>query len=378
MPLYINGKEILPRQDYLQLELNSTKPTQQGQFYWDDQDSTININLDGEDVVLQVGQETVLRALNKTGVAIPNGSVVYIDGAQGNRPTIALADADSYTTSLKVIGLTTEDTDNNEYGFVTIFGIVRGLNTVGYDEGDCVYLSSTAGEFTKTMPVDGKARILIGMVIKSHASDGWICVRVAENKYMFGDVDNTNYAYFESNGFLVNKGTALYWRDIDFPILIRSTGTNIPTLETLQGNITAPQWQVNDFNVCEGQELVHEWKEGSQVNWHIHMITNGTDTTDRFVKWEIEWFWVNGNDVISATDTQSYEYTIPANTPDKKMIIVPIYQWTPTNAKIAGHVYARLRRIASTGTAPTNNPWCTMLQLHIQCDTLGSRTISAK
>ena len=178
--------------------------------------------------------------------------------------------------------------------------------------------------------------------------------------------------------YILYNGATSYWVDIDFPVIIRTTGVGIPTLETVQGNISAPQWQVNDYSVCEGQELIHPWKEGSEVNWHCHMITNGLDTADRFVKWEVEWFWINPSGAISATQTQSHEYTIPANTTDKTMFIVPIYAWTPTNGHIGGHVYARLKRITSTGLAPTNNPWCTMLQLHVECDTAGSREISAK
>jgi len=30
------------------------------------------------------------------------------------------------------------------------------------------------------------------------------------------------------------------WVDVDFPILIRTTGAGIPTLATINGNITAP------------------------------------------------------------------------------------------------------------------------------------------
>jgi len=37
-----------------------------------------------------------------------------------------------------------------------------------------------------------------------------------------------------------------------------------------------------------------------------------------------------------------------------------------------------LKRLASVGTAPTANPFCEMLQLHIKCDTAGSREITTK
>lgn len=180
------------------------------------------------------------------------------------------------------------------------------------------------------------------------------------------------------NGILGLSNSGLYWRDIDFPIVIRTTGTNIPTLTTLQGNITAPQWQVNDYNVCEGQELVHEWKEGSSCYWHCHIITNGVDTTNRYIKWEVEYFWVNVNGQISTTTIDTIEFTIPADTPTKTMYVVSISSFLPIGGKIGAHVYARLRRITSTGTSPSNDPWCTMLQMHVLCDTLGSSNIGTK
>lgn len=191
--------------------------------------------------------------------------------------------------------------------------------------------------------------------------------------------NSTNNTTVDSTGFLSLSGTGLYWRDIDFPIIVRTTGTNIPSLATLNGNITAPQWQVNDFNQCESQEFVHEWLEGSAVYFHIHLTTNGLDASNRFVRFEIEYGYVTPSSqwVFSAT-MDSGDLTIPANTPDKTMLILSIGNFTPTNVKIGGHCIARLKRIASTGTAPTNNPWVPMLQMHIQCDTLGSRQIASK
>jgi hypothetical protein len=205
-----------------------------------------------------------------------------------------------------------------------------------------------------------------------------------------GDIryaDGTNWNPDAGAGVYVFNGTSWVrigpggteWVDIDFPIIIRTTGTNIPTLATLQGNITAPQWQVNDFNVCEGQELVHGWSEGSRVYFHIHMITGGTNVDDRYVNWEVEYTWANiGDAVPTTTVVTSGDYKIEANTPALTHRIVSIANWVPTGGKIGAHVYARLKRIAAAGTAPTANPFCTMLQLHIECNTLGSTAISTK
>jgi len=168
------------------------------------------------------------------------------------------------------------------------------------------------------------------------------------------------------------------WTDIDFPIIIRTTGPNIPTLQTLNGNITMPQWAVNAFNVCESQEFVHGWKEGTEVFWHLHLTTNGVDATDRFVRFTVEYGYVDvmGQWVFPAV-LNSGDILIPANTPTRTMMIMPLGSFTPP-IKIAGHSVARLVRVASTGAAPTNNPWIPMLQQHIQLDTIGSRTIGAK
>lgn len=183
---------------------------------------------------------------------------------------------------------------------------------------------------------------------------------------------------FEKDGTYVAEGNATYWRDIDFPVIIRTVAANKPTLAVLQGNITAPQWAVNDYYVCDGQELVHEWKEGSTLYWHLHMTTNGSDTEDRYIQWEVEYAWSNVNSQLSANTIITHEFLIPANTPDRTMFLVGVGNFTPAGCRIGGHVYARLRRIASAGTAPTSNPFCTMLQLHAECDTLGSREISSK
>jgi hypothetical protein len=166
--------------------------------------------------------------------------------------------------------------------------------------------------------------------------------------------------------------------DIDFPILIRTTGVGIPTLSTLNGNITAPQWQVNDFNVCESQETIHGWNQQTELEWHIHLTTNGLDATDRYVRFEIEYGYVSPDNawVFPAVFT-SPDLLIPANTTSKTMFIFDLTSFTPT-AGLGGHIIARLKRVASVGAAPTANPWIPMLQAHVLTDTIGSRTTIAK
>jgi hypothetical protein len=188
----------------------------------------------------------------------------------------------------------------------------------------------------------------------------------------------SDYTQIETDGTIKFVGAATVWQDIDFPIIIRTTGANIPTLATLKGNITAPQWGVNDFSVCEGQEMIHAWREGSEVQWHVHVVTGGTDTSDRYIRFEIEWTWAAFNGALpTTTTTTSADLLIPANTADRTHLIFEISKVTFAGT-IGSHVWARLKRVAAAGTAPTANPFCSMMQMHVECDTVGSRSISTK
>lgn len=178
----------------------------------------------------------------------------------------------------------------------------------------------------------------------------------------------------EADGSWKANGAGTTYEDIDFPIVIRTTGAGIPALATFQGNLTMAQWQVNDYNVCEVGEMKHPWKEGSTAYWHVHVWMNGSDTTNRYLNFEIEFTGADVNSQIPAnTIVSSGDFLLPANTPAPYHHVIPIYAWTPAGMHIAAHVKPRLKRIASSGTAPTSNPFCEMMQLHIECDRNGSR-----
>jgi hypothetical protein len=139
--------------------------TNVGQLYWDVTNVTASIPLNAN-VTMQIGQEMYIRARNNTGVQINDGQVVYINDAQGNNPTIALANADSVTTS-EVVGIATENIAHNGTGFVTTFGIVNGINTSGYNDGDILYLSATNGTITNVIPSPPHNVVKVGIALNS-------------------------------------------------------------------------------------------------------------------------------------------------------------------------------------------------------------------
>lgn len=146
---------------------NAITPTV-GQIYWDTSEGVPSVNLDTTNgVTLSLGTESYVRVVNKTGVQVNDGQVVYINGAQGNRPTIALAKADTVGTS-RIIGVATQNIADNAEGFITISGDVHGYDTSSFAAGDVLYLSATtAGLLTKTAPASPNNIVIVATACNS-------------------------------------------------------------------------------------------------------------------------------------------------------------------------------------------------------------------
>jgi len=160
----------------------------EGLMYWNTEDGTLNLGMPGGSVNLQIGQEMLLRAKNETGAPITNGQLVYISGGTGNNAIISLAKADAEITSATTIGMATEAIADSHFGYVTLIGLVRDVNTISYTAGTSLYLSAaTAGAYTSTKPVAPNHLVTIGVVIRQHATEGVIFVRI-DNGYELSEL----------------------------------------------------------------------------------------------------------------------------------------------------------------------------------------------
>lgn len=174
------------------------------------------------------------------------------------------------------------------------------------------------------------------------------------------------------------KGTEVVYNDLLFPLIPKATGAGNPSLATLVGNLQAYAFAVNDAIQCESSELLHFWKEGTQISFHVHWATGGTDAAETGVKWEIEYAWSDINGVFSSSTTISAEETIAANTTAKTHLLTAVGTYTPSGGKIGSQLAMRLKRITAAGTAPAANPLALQVGVHVQMDTLGSRQIATK
>ena len=209
----------------------TTTPSATGAIFWDSGNKSPSVNLDA-DVVLQLGQENVALVYNGTGSTITNGSVVAVSGAQGQRPSVVLADADSEALSAPTLGIATEDIANGAEGFVTTFGFVRGLDTSAFTAGDPIYLSQTAGQFTATRPSAPAHTVALGWVIKINASSGEVFVNI-NNGWELDELHNVKITSPTGGQIFTYDQTNGYWKNTSL-----SAGTGMTVTPTTGGALT--------------------------------------------------------------------------------------------------------------------------------------------
>lgn len=171
-----------PQFDALSFNINNSLVSGVGKMRWNDESGTLEFGLAGETVNLQIGQESVIRVRNRSNSNMNNGQLVSISGGTGKYPEVILSRADSVDKKC-VIGMLTEDISSNGFGYVTIFGLVRDINTTGslygetWQEGDELFLSSTiSGGLTKNEPNAPNYGVFVGVVVNVSADEGIIFV----------------------------------------------------------------------------------------------------------------------------------------------------------------------------------------------------------
>ena len=162
-----------------------------------------------------VANTTTLKCLvrNITGATIPKRSVVYINGASGNRPTINYAQADGESTSSKTFGLTESDILHNGVGYVVVEGQLQNVDTSMFIEGQLLYLSpTTPGGVTTTKPSAPQHLVFIGYVVRAHPTEGIIEVKI-QNGFELQELHNVAINGAADGQALVYEGATGLWKN---------------------------------------------------------------------------------------------------------------------------------------------------------------------
>lgn len=148
---------------------------------------------------------------NQSGATMTAGTIVYISGATGNKPLITKALATGDATSAQTFGLVQANIANNADGYVVVIGNITDIDTSALTEGQQLYLSgTTAGAYTTTKPYAPTHLVYIGIVLRSHPTQGIIGVKI-QNGYEMDELHNVDAQSPSNNDILsYNTSTSLW------------------------------------------------------------------------------------------------------------------------------------------------------------------------
>jgi len=170
--------------------------------------------------------------------------------------------------------------------------------------------------------------------------------------------------------------------DLQFAITYAKVpAANYPNWEAFTTNTMEYAFGIDEYIDLQANELPHWWKQGTAGNVHLHFTikTIQNSGADRFAKFSI---WIAYADVNEAWVEQAvltYEKTIPTGTAAMTNLYLAMGDATLTNYLIGGQVKIRVKRIAATGgTEYADDVFITQVGMHLQKDTMGSRTETTK
>jgi hypothetical protein len=159
--------------DYLDFSENGPANLTPRRLTWNSADGCVDIGMGYDGVIQQVGLETYYRI--KASADITNGQCVMYTGAVGASGVITAApSATGLTEGLRVMGVATMDIPNNQFGYITNFGLVRGINTTGasvgetWADGDILYYNPAyTGGLTNVRPTSPNEVVVVAAVINA-------------------------------------------------------------------------------------------------------------------------------------------------------------------------------------------------------------------
>jgi len=313
---------------YVQFSTASTATSSVAKLTWNDVDGTLDLGLKGGNVTLQIGQEEVIRVVNKTGSNLleSNYQVVRIrasseGGAQGQRLAVLLAQSNNKLNHSGILGIVTENIDNNQEGFITSFGNVRNINTTGslqgetWIDGDNLWLSETvAGRLTNIQPQNHPVQI--GYVLYAHPNQGKIFVKVDEGIDELSELHDVNVTGATDGQVLTYSASTGLWvprtpTSGDVSNKYDKSGGTISGDVFIQSGLTANTISATTYQnlptdvfvtggTFNGSQITMTNNSGTSFN-----ITGFTSTTGGIDTWS------DGSDgtLVSGTTANSVTYT---------------------------------------------------------------------
>lgn len=183
---------------------------------------------------------SVLRHEVKAGEALNKGQAVYISPIQdGTNMIVTKADYSQESTSSKTLGLIMQSLATNGFGQVVTEGLLGGLNTIGANQGDPVWLGASGNLIygLANKPEAPNHLVFIGIVTRVNANNGEIFVKV-QNGFELNEIHDVKILNKANNEVLAYEQSSGLWKNKAINDLIGYVPANDNNVLHLGGNET--------------------------------------------------------------------------------------------------------------------------------------------
>lgn len=191
----------------------------------------------------------------KAGVAISKGQAVYVTSADGTNMIVGLASNASEATSSKTMGLLDNTVAINGFANVITEGLLSGLNTIGANAGDPVWLGTNGNLIygLSNKPSAPAHLVFIGIVTRVNANNGEIFIK-AQNGFELNEIHDVDLKTTSPSGneILAFEGAPVnLWKNKTIPSVLGYTP--VPTSRTITINGNTQDLSANlSFSIASG------------------------------------------------------------------------------------------------------------------------------
>ena len=295
-------------------------------FTWDGQELVVTGNVEAGEFIGDLRGATLFKA--QAGEALAKGDVVYISGISGNTTVVSKADAD-VAAEMPAFGVVAAAASINNPVDVYTSGILAGLNTSAFSEGDELFVSNTPGVLSDTPPTGESSQLQkLAKVTRSHVSAGSIFIMGAGRTNAVPNLNTGRLFVGNSSNQAVADGT-LY---VDIANSRVGIGTTSPAsklavagvIESTTGGVKFPDGTTQTTASAGGGGNVSN--TGTPLNNQIAIWTNATTIKgDSELTWDGDTLSVNTSGaptiVIDGAGPQAIQFKEAGSTTNSPQIV---------------------------------------------------------
>jgi hypothetical protein len=254
-------------------------------------------------------------------------------------------------------------------------GKTQELQIYGFRTGDGVVAKSlqmgVGVDAADTASFDGVSNYWFDGTIKS------------TNGALLGDGGTADYTEFEADGTPKFHGAATAWNDANvgamtLTVPVANQPDEVNFVDEVGGDTGITTWGYAIGEKSSGAiEVPHDYKEGSDITFHIHWQGIAAPSGTDYVKWQLTYTVAaaNGEETLDAATTITVETAFDTQYEFKLSSFDAI---TGTNIQMGDQFLFTLERIAAAGDAYLGDALIATVGLHYECDTVGSRQMLSK